>query len=106
MNDEARKVVTYDDGFTDWGDDDGRRHRVIQGTLLRFANEGHWTDSDGEPIPKGLALVAASISRVIQKWLNQTPVHEETRFLQPGEKVDVELLNNACPRSEWGLDFN
>ena len=57
--------MTYDDGFTDWGDDDGGQQRVIQGCLLRFANEGIWTDSDGEPIPKGLALVAVSVSRVI-----------------------------------------
>ena len=52
--------MTYDDGFTDWGDDDGGQQRVIQGCLLRFANGGIWTDSDGEPIPKGLALVAVS----------------------------------------------
>jgi hypothetical protein len=107
MTDEGKKVVTYDDGFTDWGDDDDGQHRVIQGTLLRFANEGIWTDNDGEPIPKGLALAAMSICRVIQKWVDKMSIREETRFLQPGEKApDIAALNERCPRSEWGLDFN
>jgi hypothetical protein len=41
----------------------------------------------------------------VVKWVNQNPV--ERRVLEPGERVpDIQALNVACPKSEWGVDFN
>jgi hypothetical protein len=104
MTDAMKNYTPPDDGFDDTSDGD-LFPRVIQGTLVRFGNDGAWKDSDDEKIPEGLELVVNSIGRVVQKWINQSPV--ETTFLQPSEKCpDIEALNAACPKSEWGEDFN
>ena len=105
MSDAMKNYTPHDDGFDDTGGGDDLFPRVIQGTLVRFGNDGSWKDSDDEKIPEGLELVVNSIGRVVQKWIDQSPV--ETTFLQPGEKCpDIEALNAACPKSEWGEDFN
>jgi hypothetical protein len=105
MSNDAMKSYAPSDGFDDAGGEADRFIRVIQGSCLRFTNEGTWTDVNDEPVPPTLELVVNSIRRVIQKWVGQSPT--ETRFLESGERMpDIEQLNAACPKSEWGLDFN
>jgi hypothetical protein len=114
-NDDAKteKVVatlpTVDgfDGFEDrhvGGDDEGRVAGV-GGDILKFSNEATWELRDGTQLPPELELIAVDILRIVVKWVDQKPV--EQRVLAPGERVpDIEALNAACPKSEWGVDFN
>ncbi len=98
MTDELTRV----DGFDDDGGNDSTR--VIQGEKWSFTNEGTWVNADEEEIPRNREVVVVDIARVLQKWIDKTPV--ETRFLASGEQVDVEQLNDACQKSEWSEDLN
>jgi hypothetical protein len=94
-----------DDGFAGWddrveGDDQPENVGIIQGTFLKFSNEGQWIDRDGNEIPDNLELCAAEVLRLVQKWEDQKPV--ETIILEPHQKFpDVEAMNDAVPRDEW-----
>lgn len=105
MNDELKTNATHVDGFDD-GASEGDFVRVIQGEKWTFTNEGTWVNDDEEEIPPTREVVVVDIARVLQKWIDQAPVRDATRFLAPGEKVDVEQLNEACPKSEWSKDLN
>jgi hypothetical protein len=94
------------DGFDDDGDDEGNFIRVIQGAKWTFSNEGVWVDGDGELIPTDREVVVVKLAKVLQKWLDQMPVRDCTKFLASGEQVDIEALNEECPRSEWSEDLN
>src|SRR6478672_4921223 len=102
MSDELKTNDTRVDGFDD---DDGAAEgdfvRVIQGEKWSFSNEGAWLNADGEEISPDREVVVVDIARVLQKWgTDRMPVRGETKFLAPGEHPDLELLNEACPKSE------
>jgi hypothetical protein len=94
------------DGFAGYTDDIAGSSRIIQGDVLKFGNDGVWSNrSADEPFGPERELVMVEIARVSQKWLNSTPV--ETRFVPPGEPMpDIDGLNAACPRAEWSKDLN
>jgi hypothetical protein len=98
------------DGFTDEVEgarEDGQSApgNVVKGSLIRFTNEAAYELRDGYEMPK-VELIVVDVLRVLQKWKDRSPVGKP-RILQPGEKIpDIEALNNVCPKSEWGTDFN
>jgi hypothetical protein len=94
------------DGFDDCAGDDQQIARVILGEKWQFTNDGTWVNGDDAVIPPDREVVVVDTARVLQKWIDQTPVRDATRFLPPGEQVDVEQLNEDCPRSEWSDDLN
>jgi hypothetical protein len=106
-NDIIKKDPTgITDGFAGWedgveGDDRPEGAGLIQGTLLKFTNEGDWVTRDGDPLPADLKLTAVDVLRVVQKWLDQHPV--ETMILEPHQKFpDIEKMNEETPKEEWG----
>jgi hypothetical protein len=101
MSDQVRA----NDGFDD-DTDSNDKVRVIVGEKWSFTNECVWVNSDEEPVPTDREVVVVSIQRVLQKWIDQAPDHEATKFLAPGEHVDVDELNEACPKTEWSEDLN
>jgi hypothetical protein len=105
MSDEMKNSIPAVDGFDDDGAE-GDFVRVIQGEKWSFSNEGTWVDADEEEILPTREVVVVDVARVLQKWIDQMPVRDATRFLAPGEHVDVEQLNEACPKSEWSEDLN
>src|SRR5437879_3499623 len=105
MSDQVRANTVSTDGFDDdTGGND--KVRVIVGEKWSFTNEGQWVNADEELISTDREVVVVSIQRVLQKWIDQAPVHEATKFLEAGEYVDVDELNDACPKSEWSEDLN
>ena len=92
------------DGFEDHRE--GDEQRVIQGSIVKFTNEGSWVTRDEEELPADQELIATGIIRVLQKWINKMPDPDATRILKPGENVDLEALNEAAPKSEWTEDPN
>jgi hypothetical protein len=112
MSSEVAKLMvgTALDGFTGFedaheGDDRPQGGGVIQGTLIKFSNEGAWITGDGDEMSPTLKLVAHDAARIVQKWIDQIP--KETIFVAPGEKFpDVNAMNEKAPKSEWREDLN
>ena len=112
MSDIVKKDPTSIDNFAGWedgveGDDRPEGAGIIQGTLIKFTNEGKWVTRDGEELPTDLELVAANVNRVVQKWSEGQPV--ETIILEPHQKFpDIEEMNEKVPKKEWveGPDGN
>src|SRR6516162_2905701 len=112
MSDIVKKDPTSIDNFAGWedgveGDDRPEGAGIIQGTLIKFTNEGKWVARDGEELPTNLELVAANVNRVVQKWSEGQPV--ETIILEPHQKFpDIEEMNEKVPKKEWveGPDGN
>jgi hypothetical protein len=112
MSDIIKKDPTSIDNFAGWedgveGDDRPEGAGIIQGTLIKFTNEGKWVTRDGEELPTDLDLVAANVNRVVQKWSEGQPV--ETIILEPHQKFpDIEEMNEKVPKKEWveGPDGN
>jgi hypothetical protein len=99
---ELMKLPERIDAFDVDAADAAQDRRVIQGVRLRFTNDFTWINDDDQEIASDLELVVVDRVRVLQKWINQAPVKEETRFLEATEKwPDVEAMNEAAPRSEW-----
>jgi hypothetical protein len=91
----------FEDGIE--GKEEQQSGRIIQGEKVKFTNEAMWVIGEDDELPAGLELVVVNILRVVQKWgLDDRPIDEHTRILQPGEKwPDVSALNEACPKNEW-----
>jgi hypothetical protein len=92
MNDLVLSVPG--DGF-----EQARDGRVIQGTLLKYTNEGKWPDK-----PES-SLLALACNTINQLWQNQKPV--DTMVKKPGEPLpSVDDLNAEIPKEQWeiGLD--
>jgi hypothetical protein len=93
------------DNFEGWedgveGDDRPQGAGVIQGTLIKFTNEGKWVTRDGDELPADLELIAFNVGRLVQKWEDGQPI--ETIILQPHQKFpDIEEMNEKTPRKEW-----
>jgi len=112
MSDIVKKDPASIDNFAGWedgveGDDRPEGDGIIQGTLIKFTNEGKWVTRDGEELPTNLELVAANVNRVVQKWSEGQPV--ETIILEPHQKFpDIEEMNEKVPKKEWveGPDGN
>jgi hypothetical protein len=110
-NDEMKnQIVPLTDGFDGFehrveGDDDDGRVAPGGGDITKFTNNTTYELRDGTQVSSELELIVGDILRVVVKWVNQAVV--EQRVLAPGERVpDIAALNNACPKSEWGVDFN
>ena len=99
-----QNTETQLDGFSGFvegveGDDRPQGGAVIQGTLIKFNNEGDWVTGDGDALPQDRELVAVGAIRIVQKWIDQRP--EETVFVAPGQPFpDVKAMNDKAPRSE------
>ena len=112
MNDRSDEMknlpATEDDGFEGYCDtyvvpQEQANSSIIEGTRLKFSNEGKWVDSENADFDTDRELLAVRLLRVVQKWVNNSVV--ETRILQPHEPwPDLEAMNEACPRSEWRED--
>jgi hypothetical protein len=102
----AKKAASTEvDGFEGYEDaTEGAQERsgqVIQGQLLKFTNEASWETGDEEEIDENRELIAVDVARVVQRWHDQKPI--ETIVLEPHQKFpDMEKLNDAVPREEWG----
>jgi hypothetical protein len=84
-----QSAQTQLDGFTGYddrveGDDRPQGGAVIQGTIIKFSNEGDWITGDGDEMSRERELVAVDVARIVQKWIDQKP--QETVFVAPGEK--------------------
>lgn len=93
---EAEKIDSFDIAEPV---EEEQGERLIKGRRARFSNDGAWITDDEEEIPGDLELVVVERAAVLQKWKDQQPI--ETRWLAPGEKVDVAALNASCPKEEW-----
>jgi hypothetical protein len=106
MGNEVAKPQ-FVDGFEQFTDEvegnDSTSDRLIVGPIIKFTNDSTWVTNGGdEELPNDLELVVVNVARVVQKWVDQRPVKEATRILQPGEKwPDIKKLNADAPRSEW-----
>jgi hypothetical protein len=104
-NDIVKKDPASIDSFAGWEDgvEGGDRPEgagLIQGTLIKFTNEGEWVTRDGDPLPADLELTAVDVLRVVQKWQDQQPV--ETIILEAHQKFpDIEKMNAETPQEEW-----
>jgi hypothetical protein len=74
--------------------------RLIKGQALRWAETSGWTDRDGLRPPE--LLLALAISEALQCWNGKKK--GETITTKPFP--DLDALNHAVPKSEWGLDLN
>jgi hypothetical protein len=106
---EKKSIVELDgfEGFEDAieGGEKDRAPSLIQGTLVKFTNEGTWTTREGDELSSALELVAIDIRRVVQKWIDGQPV--ETMELESGQKwPDIDKLNAKAPRKEWSEGFD
>src|SRR5262249_10469616 len=102
MNDETdnKQAVAderYDDGFSEFDP----TQRTIQGSLLKFTQEGKWTEA-GVAVPAGLKLLAVETTAVIQRWQDKCVIEEITEKPLP----DIEELNEEVPKDKWELDRN
>jgi hypothetical protein len=109
---EEKKAIAFqDDGFEGYVDEyvnppEQAITSIVQGTRIKFSNDGRWVDSEDSEIDTNKELIAVKLLRVLQKWSpDNTPL--ETRILAPNEPwPDIDAMNDACPRSEWRQDFN
>jgi hypothetical protein len=90
------------DGFDD--NDDDRGGSIIKGMKLKFSNDGDWVTGSGQAIAAEREFLAVEILRVVQKWLPGAS-SPETHILTPGEKPNIDALNEAAPREEWVEKF-
>ena len=67
----------YEDGIE--GDDHPQAGRVILGERLAFSNDFTWVTGGDEKIEKDRELVIVDVVRVVQKWIEQTPVATTVR---------------------------
>ena len=111
-DDETKKNLPAVDGF-DGIENDGvedeegqlSTDRVIQGKRLGFTNDFVWMIGNDEEFPEGRELVVIDTVRLVQKWVDKKP--GPAIFVGSHEKwPNVAKLNEACPKSEWGQDFN
>jgi hypothetical protein len=108
---EKKAIALQDDGFEGYVDEyvnppEKAITSIVQGTRIKFSNDGRWVDSEDSEIDTSKELIAVKLLRVLQKWSpDNTPL--ETRILAPNEPwPDIDAMNDACPRSEWRQDFN
>jgi hypothetical protein len=101
-DDEKDKDLPVTDGFEGFedrieGDDQQQPGRLIQGERWAFTNEFVWMNGSGEVVSQDREGVAVAIERIVQKWVDQTPV--KTIFLTPGERFpDINKMNETCPK--------
>jgi hypothetical protein len=111
MTQEVSKEVgnTALDGFEGYEDriegEEGSSHRIIQGEKWKFTGDCKWVNGSDEPISPDREVVVVDICRLVLKRVDGQIV--EKRWLAPKELIpDLKKLNEACPKSEWGEDYN
>src|SRR6516162_5360666 len=76
-NEHLPTTGEVEDGFAGYNDDENSL-RIIQGDVLKFGNDGIWSDrSTTAAFPPDRELVVVDLQRVSQKWVNKEPI--ETR---------------------------
>jgi hypothetical protein len=79
---------------------------MIQGTRIKFSNEGKWTDNQGIELDPGKHYLAIGVERVVNKWPVEQGPPLETIVLAPGQPFpNIDKMNKACPKSEWREAF-
>jgi hypothetical protein len=103
MSDEPKdkQVVPIDDHYDDGFSDFEPSERTIQGSFLKFTQEGKWTEV-GITVPSGLKLLAAETASILQRWKDQKVVDTISQRPFP----DIDTLNEAIPKEEWEIDLN
>jgi hypothetical protein len=94
------------DGLSDFNlEQIGRKAGTFGGArLLKFV-DGRFVTREGGEISGGKELLALELKKIIQKFVGRKLM--ETTVIPDGEKVpDLEAMNDAAPREEWGTDFN
>jgi hypothetical protein len=114
MNDEMRKPPPLDafdfDTRVEEGVEGGDAQlasapRVIEGGRLSFSNDFVWLLGGVEEFPKDRELVVVDTIRLVQKWVDKMPAGHIA--VEPGKKwPNVDVMNEDCPKSEWGKHFN
>jgi hypothetical protein len=93
-------------GFVDTyeGGEEDVNPRMIEGTRIKFTNDGRWVDAEDTDLDASLELIVVKAVRCVQKWgPDQRPI--ETKILGPNEPYpNIKALNEACPQSEWRED--
>jgi hypothetical protein len=106
---EQDSFVSADDSFAGFvdtyeGEDEAINQSMIEGTRIKFTNEGTWADAQGVALDPLLALVAVEVKRVVNKWIDGRPAPESI-VLMPGQKwPDIKKMNEVAPKSEWRID--
>jgi hypothetical protein len=92
------------DGFNTAPTNSGNSRRVIVGTKAVITKQGKWINGNTkEPLQDDLKLIVVEIARVIQRWEDDLPVDDCTRFLDQHEAVpDLDMMNAQIPQLEWG----
>ena len=99
MSDEPKdkQVIPIDDHYDDGFSDLEPSERTIQGSFLKFTQEGKWTEV-GITVPPGLKLLAVETASILQRWKDQKVVDEITEKPFP----DIDTLNEAIPERRMG----
>jgi hypothetical protein len=72
--------------------------------LLKYVTD-HYVTREGEVIEPSREMIVLGLKKVIQKFVGQKLV--DTIEVPDGEKMpDVNAMNEAAPREEWGTDLN
>jgi len=104
-------AISSDDSFAGFvdtyeGEDEIVNQRMIQGTRIKFSNEGKWTDNQGIELDPGKHYLAIGVERVVNKWPVEQGPPLETIVLAPGQPFpNIDKMNKACPKSEWREAF-
>jgi hypothetical protein len=96
MND----VTNYDNDDDGFGGSLNSTGRLLKGMLLKWSDTTHWVDRDGLAPPPTMLVVG--VNEAIQRWHDKKPIETITTKPLP----DLEILNEAVPKSEWEPDFN
>jgi hypothetical protein len=105
----AKKVDTAIDGFDGFEDRvegaEGSSQRIVQGEKWKFTGDCKWVNGSDEPISSERVVAVVDICRVVLKRVDGQIM--EKKWLAPLELIpDLAKLNEKCPKSEWGEDFN
>lgn len=72
--------------------------------LLKFVTD-HYVTREGEVIEPNREMIVLGLKKVVQKFVGQKLV--DSLVVADGEQMpDVNAMNEAAPREEWGTDLN
>ena len=94
------------DGLSDFSlEQNGQRTGAFGGArLLKYVTD-HFVTREGEVIEPTREMVCLGLKKVVQKFVGQKLI--DTIVVPNDEKMpDVNAMNEAAPREEWGTDLN
>jgi hypothetical protein len=84
----------------------GMRESAYGSARILKYNTDHFVTREGDVISPDRELVVLGLKKVIQKFVGKQ-LAEPPIIMPDGEKVpDIEAMNRAAPREEWGVDLN